>query len=1069
MWITGPAGSGKTTLIASYLENRELPSLWYEFDRGDSDIAAFFYYMGLAVKRAAPRRKKDLALLTHEYLLDTLTFTKRFFEDLYDHLKQPSVIVFDNYQEVPAQSMLHEMLCAGLSGIPEGITVIFSSRDAPPPAMARLLANQQTEFIGWDELHFTENESKRLLKLRGGDMFSAEMMRQIHYATQGWAAGLILILLWTKREKANYHPLSRHSLKEIFDYFVYEIFGKLDTSKRDFLVKSAFLTQMTTHMAASLSGNPHADHILSQLHSKNCFIEKRTVHGEAVYQYHDLFKEFLLIRAQEEFSPPEVTQLHCEAANLLEASGYIEDAAELYIKAKQWERLVQLISRHAESLLCQGRSRTLEGWITSLPEEILKCTPWLSYWMGVSLLPFGPVDARGYFERAYSQFKSKKDAAGLFLSWSFIINSFVHERSNLYRLDLWIKELHEIRTLYPHFPSVEIEAQVTFSMFIALVFYIPEQPVDPPLPEWAERTEMLLERVSDHDQVIITHHFLILYYLYSGNLSKAALLLERLKHRIDHNKVRPLTTILSRLTEINYCCFTGDFVTAQRLVERGLETAETSGVHIYTPHLFAFGVYSTLCVLNLTSASEYLERMASCITHGKGNSYVAEYHYLVAWKAWLTGDLHKACEHSEIAITIGEECQDGVGLMIGHIASAHVLTKCGNNREAASHLDQAHKIIRRGGYDFIQYKWLLAKAQLAFTCADEREGLHYVRKAMSLGREKGIIFIDWFHPTLMTGLCVKALEAGIEVEHVQRLIRKLRLIPNDPPLECELWPWPVRIYTLGRFSVLKDGDPLHVSGRVQKRPLEMLKLLITHGDREVREMQLSDTLWPDADGDMAHRSFATTLHRLRKLLGDEKAGLRKGRLSLDHRYCWVDAHAFERLLRKADEALKSSNRETAIQWMERALSLYHGPFLPGDEMKPWAVPCRERLRNMFLRYTEKLALLLEKAGRCDQAIDWLKRGLEADDLAEGLYQRLMFCLMGLERKAEALAVYHRCKKALATRLGVEPSSKTKDIYISLVSGIGENGVLPPETQSKDLKHDGKYAIGADAIDAIVKQ
>jgi len=45
-WISGMAGSGKTTLVASYLDARNIPCLWYQMDEGDGDIATFFYYLG---------------------------------------------------------------------------------------------------------------------------------------------------------------------------------------------------------------------------------------------------------------------------------------------------------------------------------------------------------------------------------------------------------------------------------------------------------------------------------------------------------------------------------------------------------------------------------------------------------------------------------------------------------------------------------------------------------------------------------------------------------------------------------------------------------------------------------------------------------------------------------------------------------------------------------------------------------------------------------------------------------------------------------------------------------------
>ena len=42
--------------------------------------------------------------------------------------------------------------------------------------------------------------------------------------------------------------------------------------------------------------------------------------------------------------------------------------------------------------------------------------------------------------------------------------------------------------------------------------------------------------------------------------------------------------------------------------------------------------------------------------------------------------------------------------------------------------------------------------------------------------------------------------------------------------------------------------------------------LIALGGREASEERLSNALWPDADGDLAHESFTITLHRLRRLM-----------------------------------------------------------------------------------------------------------------------------------------------------------------------------------------------------------
>jgi len=39
IWVSGPGGSGKTTLVSSYLEDRKIPCLWYQVEEGDKDPA----------------------------------------------------------------------------------------------------------------------------------------------------------------------------------------------------------------------------------------------------------------------------------------------------------------------------------------------------------------------------------------------------------------------------------------------------------------------------------------------------------------------------------------------------------------------------------------------------------------------------------------------------------------------------------------------------------------------------------------------------------------------------------------------------------------------------------------------------------------------------------------------------------------------------------------------------------------------------------------------------------------------------------------------------------------------
>src|SRR5262249_31926705 len=156
---------------------------------------------------------------------------------------------------------------------------------------------------------------------------------------------------------------------------------------------------------------------------------------------------------------------------------------------------------------------------------------------------------------------------------------------------------------------------------------------------------------------------------------------------------------------------------------------------------------------------------------------------------------------------------------------------------------------------------------------------------------------------------------------------KRRLVLETPPVETESWPWPIKIFTLGRFEVLRDGEPVRFARKVQRKPLALLKALIAFGGRSVREDLVMDALWPDTEGDAARVALAGARYRLRTLLRREQAVLRQeGQLSLNARLCWVDVWAVERLLERAEGAADPRGLT------RKAVSLYRGTFLDEREV-----------------------------------------------------------------------------------------------------------------------------------------
>jgi two-component SAPR family response regulator len=256
-----------------------------------------------------------------------------------------------------------------------------------------------------------------------------------------------------------------------------------------------------------------------------------------------------------------------------------------------------------------------------------------------------------------------------------------------------------------------------------------------------------------------------------------------------------------------------------------------------------------------------------------------------------------------------------------------------------------------------------------------------------------------------------------------------------PVIESNSTP-PVTIFTLGRFSLLVNGQPADFGRKFPKRPLELLKTIIAQGGREISISRLTMLIWPDVDGDKATRSFDTTLHRLRKILNHDRVlVLRDGKLSLDARYCWVDVWAFERLLGEARRILRStadSNQISLLEGLtENLLALYQDHFLIREDVTGWSVSMRERLRHKFIHHLIEIGRFCETHGYWEQAIECYQKGIDVDDLVEVFYQRLMSCYLNTNRLSEGMLIYRRCCETLSIMLSLQPEPETESLYQAL--------------------------------------
>jgi ATP/maltotriose-dependent transcriptional regulator MalT/DNA-binding SARP family transcriptional activator len=1026
VWISAPPGSGKSTLVASYLEARDLPHVWYQADIGDADPATFIHYMRTAAAQIAGKTAAALPLFTPEPQQNLARFARAFFRDFFSVLPNPCIVVFDNFQEIRVKAEGRAAFAQGLEEIPEGITLVVVSRTDPPPEFARLAASLRIAHIDPAELRCTAEEAEAIL---GSQKLDREHLQRIQNQSDGWVAALVLLREHLRRGGAAIDESLGEGKDAIFQYFAGEIFNSAKPENQRILMLTAIPPSITQSEAIALSGSEEAPRLLDYLYRRHLFTDRRRG-TETSYHYHALFREFLLEELRKRLPNAERQQATKRAAELLAGRGQVSDALALFRDAGEWEAMRSLIRANALEWARQGRAQSLSDWIEALPAAMREDDPWLEYWFGRAWIFVQPQRGRPALEGAFEAFRDSGDLRGQALSLNTIVTGYYYEWANFAPIDRWLPEFE--RLLGEGAPKLDhaSELRAHAAWLIGLLLRSPE---GANLARCAQRLDELIDGESDLNVRVMGASVLFNYINWKTEGESAAALVGRIEPILGKPEVTPLMQVWWRTHLSFWHYMNGRYGESTAVMTDARAIAERYGLEAY---MFEIDHAEASALVNkgdYAAAKARLEAMERGLSPGRRMQWPF-FHHVRSMLEQRLGQPEASLQDAERAVALARE------LSLPSLQLPHFLARVAQARAAVRDWDGAMRaadeaIAIASPFErktFEQRRELL-QIEADFETGQMQRVSERLAAVLAEYRAQGQFVFMRSRPDLAARLANHALQHGIETEYVRTLIERNALVaPADASPD---WPFRLRIRLLGGFDLVRDGLPVTFTGKAQQRPLDLLKLLVALGGANVDGQQLTAALWPDADGAAAKTSFDSTLFRLRKLLDVENAlVLAAGKLSLARSLVWTDVWALEAAFDAAQPGSQTDGARAAAERIAaRVLDAYPGPLLGADE-NPWIVKPRDALRARFVRTLMHLGEQLESRGDWVRAIDVYRRGLEADNLAESFYRGLMRALAAMGDQAEALNAFRRCRELLSIVLGIKPSAETDRLYREIAGG-----------------------------------
>jgi tetratricopeptide (TPR) repeat protein len=872
------------------------------------------------------------------------------------------------------------------------------------------------------QLRFTAAEVQALITQNFNREISEQAAQLLAEESEGWITGIILKAQQMQQGLLTAMSPGRGGRQRLYDYLTNEVLARQPAAVREFLHETAVLTEMNAQVCDALRQREDSAEMLSYIEEQNLFLVNIAREEQAWYRYHHLFREFLLDRLENQ-DLSWLQRLHLQAGDLMQMRGQWDQALQHYLKGGAPQRAAELLIGVRDALFDAGRWQTLGQWLETLPHELYRSYPCLSWMKGRVLAETGaPERAVEFYERAFEGFVESGDhalAARVLYHKAVALRFQGHLQASLDLLRQLLDLIDDQAEPMPDEYALALcEAGIVSSRLGDLAQG----------NAYLRRALQRFEQTNSAYKQAGVHDDLGTNLIESGNLTGAQVHFERalaLWESLD--SPGPIAVTLNNLGVIH--SLRGAYARGLESYERALYEARRNGILRMEAFVLAGIGDVQRDTGDLKKAlATYAESQSVAEQAAEAPLYV----YLldaVAETYRRMGDYPQALELARQAYEWAQE--HNATLDQGRYAATlgAISYEQGRVPPALRYLDQACNLLQVSEANRELAIAHLHRAQAYYQAVRKQDALAELERTVDCLLELGYDFFLLPLAARMRPLLTYAVEQGAGGHLLVSLLDKIEQTdlqsPASAPVTLKPEP-PLHIYGLGRARVLigertvQSGDWRSITSR------DLFFFLLCQGP--ATKEQLVKTFWPHLSPGKLRSTFHITVYRLRRALDPlETVIFEDDRYHFNRRLNYTfDVETFEHLFVQA-RAVVAVNPSRAAELYSQAIDLYQGDFLedyrsPYDE---WRVIKANELSLGYLDALESLADLLLQQQDYQAALDVYSQATNHDPYRESARQGVMRCLVWLGRRVEALRYYRELEQFFQAELRMSLTPETQ--------------------------------------------